>query len=133
MKIEISNNRHAELEHFEQWKTYERLIEGIPHSQMNRKIIQEAITRVSKIFPENPVHLIEPVEILKSSYVNRRGYKHYELPKITCVACITYIQEKPELEINSYTILWLQDDFEPHIPTKTKELIKKIEWKKNSF
>jgi hypothetical protein len=92
MKLEISNNRYAELEHFSQWKTYESLIEGIPHSQMNKDIIKECIKRASNISPCNSVYLIEPVEELKSEFISMRGFKPHEIPRTACISCLTNIK-----------------------------------------
>ncbi|MBG6129977.1 hypothetical protein IWQ47_001940 [Aquimarina sp. EL_43] len=133
MKFKISNNRKAGLFRLTQWEIYDRLVEGVPTQSYNNREIERIKTDLRKRWKKIPVHVIEPKQEIKSEWINKKGERHQELPKIVCIGWFRY-EEINDLENSStLVIVWFQNNYALPISRENLNAITNLDWDRLSI
>jgi hypothetical protein len=111
--------------------TYEGLLEGLPTTKWNRRIIEAALARTAERTQETP-WLFEPVET-PIAWSEERPYPFGEpssLPGVLCVGEFASRQHDRSgmWGISCLTIVWFQDEWALPIDPSALEAIQKIDW-----
>lgn len=59
-KLTVEGNREVTITRIGQWHTYDGLLEGIPTTRMNSRILAQVMDEARKFCGFNEVYLIEP-------------------------------------------------------------------------
>jgi hypothetical protein len=132
------------LKSLTQEMTYIGLLEGVPSSEMNDRIIQSTIDRVRKSpgLPERAPFVIPPTRrdfFRKQGDMARAlqfpGRTVEWLPVITCIGMFESIlpAKNRNMHASGLTIVWFQDEYAMPISEIALGSIKSIDWASQAF
>lgn len=115
------------VEQIFQTRTYYGLLEGVPNSKINKRMVNADISKGKRLFGIDTVHLISPVE---KKQIFPSGKEMSSLPKITCFAELSHYKpmKDEEKECSTLCLIWYQDDFAFPIAEIILEQIKHLNW-----
>lgn len=117
--MKFKNDIYPWMDRFFQWKTYYGVIEGSPSSAINIDMLNCIKEKTKQYFHLSTIHMIVPEEDSRNC-----------LPKITCIAELTYTPMKDESkEISKLGLIWFQDEFAFPIAEDILEKIQDLDWK----
>ena len=61
-KLIIESDKEVTIKGIKQWHTYDGLLEGLPTTRMNTRILEDAKEDAKKFCGFNEIYLIEPVQ-----------------------------------------------------------------------
>lgn len=119
------------LDALNQWYTYETVLEGLPTTQMNTRLIEEVLTHERN--KGRSCYLVKPVtKPIKHDPSKRYPFGTPEsLPAITCVG--RFMCHAPARSAKAHgsnlAIIWFQDEFAFPIDPTVLDLMRMVDWK----
>lgn len=135
-EIRLNSGRSIELRKLDQILTYEGLIEGLPTTRMNQRLIASTLENVllpyRKANREANVYLVPPTE-REIKYEREKPYPFgdpSELPAVKCIA--TFLSDTPARDesqwISWLVIVWFQEQFALPLDEDIEAHIKSMDW-----
>jgi hypothetical protein len=138
--IKMDSGREIFIDEISQHRTYWGLLEGLPHPEMNEKIIESCLerARIKLGFEVEPVLICPPETPIKANInpndnFRKHYYERYPPVKIPDIAIISVWNcyepaRNPDKMASALKIVWFQDKFAFPIDENIIEQIKKINW-----
>jgi hypothetical protein len=123
--MDLNFDKDTELIAFNQWKTYDFLLEGIPTLQMNDMIMVRLKKKAKELFNIGAFYLFVPEQKLIDFPKEYKFGTPARLPDVTCIAKF-YYKDK------ALVVAWYQDDFTFNTEPEFLEKIKAIPWEEVS-
>lgn len=125
----LHEGRSIHLVAIDQWGTYEGLLEGVPTSEMNKRIISDAIAKTKERYKVSP-YLIKPIETPIQMDVKYPFGNPASIPAITCIGnfnCRIVARDK-KMDASMMPVVWFQQDFAFPVDNKILSEIELIPW-----
>lgn len=128
-EIQLDCGISIKLTAFNQYCTYEGLLEGLPTKGKNAYQIESAVESARSIWGDDP-HLIPPIE---TPIVLDHEYPFGEPASIPGVVCLgrwrsQYQPPGQDLGCTELSIVWFQSEFGLPTDEKTLKDLKQIDW-----
>jgi uncharacterized protein (TIGR02996 family) len=141
--IRLSSKRFISLRELRQSLVYEGLIEGIPTTSMNQRIIERMVAEERARHPNGgEPYLIQPVERpteyprgVPKLYLDSND-KPAELPAVACIGRFhsRYGTAEADPDCSSeLTVIWFQDDFALPIAVEVWPRLVAIDWDQHAI
>ena len=128
----IDHDKKVSIKRIMQWQTYDGLLEGMPTTKMNSRILADVKTEAKKFCGIEEIYLIEP----KQTPIPYEGKYPFgepaSLPPIVCIVELwhyTTFKDKHK-DFSSLGLVWFQSDFAFPIEEEILELIKEVPFSK---
>jgi uncharacterized protein (TIGR02996 family) len=135
MDIKLRSGRDIHLRRLDQHHIYEGLLEGLPTTAMNRRIIEGIVNDARTRRGEEPF-LIRPRET-PISYSGDRPYPFgdpAELPGVACVGRFTsFTAARGGGDCSELVVIWFQDEFALPIASEAWEQLVAIDWNQHAI
>lgn len=112
-KLIIEGDKEVTIKGIKQWHTYAGLLEGLPTTRMNSRILQDLKEDVKKFCGFNEIYIIQPVQ----SPIEYDGKYPFgdpvSLPGVTCIAELWHYKPFKNLKKDYSTLglAWFQNDY----------------------
>jgi len=146
-QIILDEKRKISISSLYQWQTYKNLLCGLPTSEMNEGIIEDAVNYAKKTLIEaKKIFLIKPIETPIEVNEKLSYGAPFKLPPITCIAEISYwellnyktISSISDLNIHNMIevdykcsdlgIVWYQENFSMPVDKNILEEFRNTDW-----
>lgn len=102
--LKLDCGRDVSVGNFDCWRTYGSLLEGLPNSQLNERIIEQALTGREKSWGKRKAHLIAP-------NIDLRDAKHPQLPPVGLRVWLTcYEPVDPAFMGSELVVVWFEQE-----------------------
>ena len=134
MDIIVDGDKSVTIKRLNQWLTYDGLLEGLPTTKLNARILDGIMEVAKRAFQSKEVYLINPAQT-PLEYEGRYPFGDpAQLPRIVCMAELWYYkavgQSMINMDYSALTVVWLQDEFAFPINMKIVEQFKSLPWSK---
>ena len=143
--LKLNDGTDIHITSINQEKTYAGLLEGSPNSNMNERIISDALKKSDEANGTNRTVVIPPrLENLEdASSPHKRLYEKFykkkvrleAMPRILCCATLesyNYAKDSNE-DCSSLHVIWFQENFAFPIEEAVIEEIKKLKWSELAY
>jgi hypothetical protein len=129
MRIDLACGTTIGLRALDQWLTYGGLLEGLPTSEMNERLVRSDVQDASDRWA-SPVHLIEPQETRMEMSGRYPFGAPASIPGITCVSHWSGpgCSRGDEYGRTDLTLVWYQPDFALPIDEEILSEITALDW-----
>lgn len=127
--VDLDRAEQVRLVALNQFRTYERLVEGLPTQELNYEIICAIAERAKELF-KSKVYLVEPAEE-PIEYPGKYPLGDpCKLPPIACIGHWRSMTEQREQGrgYSELTIVWFQHDFAFPIADEVLEELRDLDW-----
>jgi hypothetical protein len=110
---------------------YAGLLEGVPHEEMNQRLIEGALRDAKKEFGEAEPFLISPKQTTLDIGREYPFGKPATIPGVRCIAYFLCTWPTPlgrAGDYSSMTIVWFQDQFALPIDPEVLDQIRAVDW-----
>lgn len=130
----VAGHREVRIECIHQWPTYRGLLEGLPTTQMNARILSHSKQYARKYCDIEAFHLLEPVQTAIKYEGIRRWIPGYPLgnpsalPPITCLAALRSLEPVRDKTKDAarLAVTWFQNEYAFPIDAAVLEQMKGI-------
>lgn len=133
LKFQLDEGREVSLVSFVYGYTYQSLLEGHPHREMDKSIVKRALKRAESIWNRRPTYLIEPEY---GTYEDGSPFGIIErLPNVTMTAWFESWEPIHNRSMcgSQLVVVWFRDDWgEKPIQQVFQEDIKSIPWSQHA-
>lgn len=133
--IQFKGGLHPIIHGLYQRETYYGLLEGVPDTEINARIIQSYLAEAKRKFSLENIHLIQPEQFIlrpdSPAYMDANGQPVYKasLPKIVCMIELSsdpvHDQSK---EWSRLGLVWFQNHFAFPIAEEVQHQIELLNW-----
>jgi len=131
-ELTVDGNKQVSIKRIKQWYTYDGLLEGLPTTRMNNRILEDAKEDAKIFCGLEEIYLIEPQQT-PLSYSGKYPFGDpASMPNVTCIAELWYhatFKDK-EKDFSSLGVIWFQNDFAFPIDKEIIEKLKEIPFSK---
>jgi hypothetical protein len=117
-----------------QYRTYSGLLEGLPTRELNKTLIQQAISYATeKLWMGGTPHLIPPTEtalgIPRHDWFDQDD-EPAEIPGVACLATFQSMSSARDLDADcsSLRVVWFQGNFGPPAEPDVLSKIRALDW-----